>query len=228
MSTLSDSDGRESSDDSEFDTIPAQETSGWNATTDYERYLKSKSQDSWFREKFIRRANILVRLSSVIHKYGISWEIKESSNGWTHSARCPFPDHNDRTPSFGFNSKEEYFKCHGCQRGGGTVQFLSYLLGRPPLEISKELIAKCKTPAEDILNDISEEKFTEIDQILFEFNSLIRDFIKSHPTTEGIAFAQKITWSLDLYLERNGSIGALQLEPIKARIEKLSLRLKMY
>ena len=36
-------------------------------------------------------------------------------------ARCPFPEHEERTPSFRYNIAEGWFKCMGCGRKGGDV-----------------------------------------------------------------------------------------------------------
>jgi len=36
---------------------------------------------------------------------------------------CPFPGHSDSNPSFNVNEKKNVFFCHGCQKGGGPIQF---------------------------------------------------------------------------------------------------------
>lgn len=57
-------------------------------------------------------------------------ELKQVGPG-RYKCNCPFPDHEDSTPSFyitydgNFNS----FKCHGCGRGGGPVTFLKHFYG---------------------------------------------------------------------------------------------------
>jgi hypothetical protein len=38
------------------------------------------------------------------------------------AARCPLPDHEDRSPSFTVNPKKNVFFCHGCLRGGDVVE----------------------------------------------------------------------------------------------------------
>lgn len=228
MSALSNSDRRESCDEDEPDVLPVEEASGWNAPIEFDRYLKNKDADGSFKARLIRRANHLVRLSSIIHKYGISWEVKESFGGWTHTARCPFPDHSDGSPSFGLNTKDDRFHCFGCQRSGGSVQFLSSLHNRPALDVAKDLIGKHTPSSEETLLEIEDASFTKIDHILLQFNRNVRQFLREHRQPEAIKYVKKITWNLDLYLERNGSIGALQVEPLEARIEKLNLRLKMF
>jgi len=61
---------------------------------------------------------------------------KPSSNGWMNSW-CPFhekPRDGHKTPSFGFDPDTGGWKCHGCGKGGGPVDFLGYIeiLGYDP------------------------------------------------------------------------------------------------
>jgi DNA primase len=44
---------------------------------------------------------------------------KRLGNEWI--ARCPLPDHEDRTPSFTVNAAKNVWFCHGCLRGGDVV-----------------------------------------------------------------------------------------------------------
>jgi hypothetical protein len=38
------------------------------------------------------------------------------------AGRCPFPDHEDRSPSFTANREKNVWFCHGCLRGGDVVE----------------------------------------------------------------------------------------------------------
>jgi hypothetical protein len=42
--------------------------------------------------------------------------------------RCPFPDHEDRTPSFNIYSDDHWY-CYGCNRGGDAFTFLMFFHG---------------------------------------------------------------------------------------------------
>jgi DNA primase len=44
-------------------------------------------------------------------------------NGKGYVCRCPFPDHEDSTPSFVVTPKENLFHCFGCNRGGDIFKF---------------------------------------------------------------------------------------------------------
>lgn len=46
---------------------------------------------------------------------------------WT--ARCPLPDHPDRTPSFGIDEKKNVAYCHGCHRGGDVLTLTGHMFG---------------------------------------------------------------------------------------------------
>ena len=42
--------------------------------------------------------------------------------------RCPFPDHEDRDPSFVVNPAKGLWYCHGCHRGGDAFSFVMHWL----------------------------------------------------------------------------------------------------
>ena len=53
--------------------------------------------------------------------------------------RCPFPDHNDRTPSFEVKKSGDYWKCYGCNRHGGAIDFVKTYHGTDFLEARRWL-----------------------------------------------------------------------------------------
>lgn len=44
-------------------------------------------------------------------------------NGKGYACRCPFPDHDDQTPSFIVTPQENLWHCFGCNRGGDVFKF---------------------------------------------------------------------------------------------------------
>ena len=44
-------------------------------------------------------------------------------NGKGYVCRCPFPDHEDNTPSFIVTPSENLWNCFGCNRGGDIFKF---------------------------------------------------------------------------------------------------------
>ena len=50
-------------------------------------------------------------------------EFIESGNNWLNCS-CPFPDHNDRSPSFGYNIESDHFNCFGCGETGNLINLV--------------------------------------------------------------------------------------------------------
>lgn len=44
-------------------------------------------------------------------------------------ARCPLPDHTDRTPSFTVNPDKNLWHCFGCERGGDVIELARFAWG---------------------------------------------------------------------------------------------------
>ncbi len=70
----------------------------------------------------------------ILEKHGIPWK----GNGLI---RCPFPDHEDKDPSFGLFNHDRAFKCHGCGRGGNAFN-LHHLLSNRTGKISHETVSE--------------------------------------------------------------------------------------
>lgn len=203
------------------DYFNIEESIGWNDTTELDQYIKNKNLDKQLTKKLIYEANKLFPLSSIIFKYNIDWSITENQSGWTHKSCCPFLDHKDGSPSFGYNSKDERFHCFGCQRSGNTVQFLSFMEKRSLLEIAKELLCSIKSP-EDILIELDNAKSEQTDQLLQSFAQDIRLFLsKNSNNAKALKYIESLTWNLDVYLEKHSMNGTINFESLQARIEKL-------
>lgn len=54
-----------------------------------------------------------------------------------NKALCPF--HEEKTPSFSVNSKEQYFHCFGCGAGGDVFSFLEHFENKPFIEVLTDL-----------------------------------------------------------------------------------------
>lgn len=61
----------------------------------------------------------------------VAAEYTELRSVWEgrYEGRCPFPDHEDRTPSFHVYAEERRFKCYGCQLFGDVLD-IEELCGR--------------------------------------------------------------------------------------------------
>src|SRR3990167_847736 len=60
--------------------------------------------------------------------------ILKKSQGDEWKGSCPYPDHNDSTPSFNVNEKTTQFYCFGCGRSGNLFTFLDDFGSREEIE----------------------------------------------------------------------------------------------
>lgn len=72
--------------------------------------------------------SVMVKLTdselNQIRKIKIHQIINLTENGRRINIRCPFPDHNDTTPSFALYPQNDYF-CFGCGKTGqGAIDFI--------------------------------------------------------------------------------------------------------
>jgi hypothetical protein len=73
-----------------------------------------------------------ITCTDILEKHGVKW----SGKGLI---RCPFPDHEDKDPSFGLFENGRAFKCHGCGRGGNAFT-LHHLLSNRSGKVSRETV----------------------------------------------------------------------------------------
>jgi DNA primase len=72
-----------------------------------------------FNQDFIEKVRASSHLAEII---GSHTELKEKGDRlW---GRCPFPDHNEKTPSFSVSDHQQLYYCFGCKRGGNVFTFL--------------------------------------------------------------------------------------------------------
>ena len=61
-----------------------------------------------------------VRLEDIVEEY----EKPARTDGVRVWFRCPFPDHNDKTPSFAVNTERQQYICYGCGKRGDIYNFI--------------------------------------------------------------------------------------------------------
>ena len=76
----------------------------------------------------------MVDLASVVSKHT---KLVKANQGF--KACCPLPGHKEKTPSFYVNSRDNYFYCYGCSRGGDIFTFLNLVEGLSFIDGLKEL-----------------------------------------------------------------------------------------
>lgn len=98
-----------------------------------------------FDDQFIQKVIDANNLIEIIGQYT---ELK--GRGDQHMGLCPFPDHNEKSPSFSVSEGKQLYHCFGCKKSGNVITFLKtyngfsfveaieYLANRAHIELPKE------------------------------------------------------------------------------------------
>lgn len=86
------------------------------------------------RRTVIEEANAKVSTISLAGLLVGPGELSHIGDEW--KARCPLPDHKDRTPSFYVNPNKDLWCCHGCQSGGDVVELARLTWGYEKSEVA--------------------------------------------------------------------------------------------
>ena len=222
MSILSDSSGCESNV-----LLPGKDTvtgkaSGWEGESGAFAHQN-------IEYKLIQAANTLVPLHSVFGQYNVVLEQIYSSTGWTHRSPCPFPDHRDVQPSFGYNSTDDRFNCFGCHRSGRSVEFIAFMDNKSRIAAAKLLIGD-SISLEEISNlNIERFDYKRLDRLLFDYTDILRAFKKTNKYThKAVEYASAVTWNLDVYLRKHVPFNSIVLDDLDVRISKLIEQLEAY
>lgn len=178
-------------------------------------------------EDLILIANKKVPLVEIFNSHNIRFDSVYSPSGWTQRRSCPFPDHNDSTPSFNYNSAENRFYCFGCKRGGQAVQFIALMEGISMIAAAEKILDRFGS-LESIFLDIQDQKNEEIDRLLLEFAEYVRLFVSNNAGIKAQEFMESITWGLDIYLHKHVPRSSLDVANLKVRIQFLMKKLEDY
>ena len=100
--------------------------------------------DQDFIEK-VREANNIV---DIIAQYT---ELKGRGN--QHMGLCPFPDHNEKSPSFSVSEDKQLYHCFGCKKSGNIFTFLETYNGFSFVESLEHLAHRAHIPMPEIKQD---------------------------------------------------------------------------
>ena len=73
---------------------------------------------------FIERVRQGNNLVDIVGSYT---ELRRAGNQWM--GLCPFPQHNEKTPSFSISEERQVYHCFGCKRSGNVYHFVQELQG---------------------------------------------------------------------------------------------------
>jgi len=110
---------------------------------------------------FKDRVKDRVDLSAIIARH-----TRLQKYGANFKANCPLPGHKEKTPSFHINTRDNYFYCYGCNRGGDVFNFLQMVEGLDFMEALQSLadslgleMPKRKTSFSPAKNNLNKEGF---------------------------------------------------------------------
>lgn len=182
-----------------------------------------------FNLNIIKLANKKVSLINIFNSIKLNFETTYSSNGWTHKSRCPFKDHSDESPSFGYNTIDNRFNCFGCKRSGGPVQFLSFYTGKNQVAVAEKLLSKY-SDIEQAYIEVQDEYDDKVDNLICEFSNYFQSFLKKNiNNANAIKYAENLCWTLDIYIENKTKNKLIvESENLEARISILKRKLESY
>lgn len=166
----------------------------------------------------IQQANT-ADLLTILKSYGV-----EMSDGYGgRKCCCPFPGHNDKSPSFFYYGETNSFNCFGCHSGGKPVQLVSIMEGLTSEEAAKKIVANFYI--DNTVEIESNKDYFDRQSAILEFSSKIRTFMTDNAAdNNAIEYAEKLTMVFDTMTEKH----TLEVGGLKKLIEKLSKKLEQY
>lgn len=160
-----------------------------------------------FSQEFIDQVQESNNLVDIISQYT---QLKPTGSGLM--GRCPFPDHQEKTPSFSVSEAKQVYHCFGCQKSGNIFTFLSqyqgmsfpqsveYLADRAGITLPKD------NQDWDDKNQIRKKEILKLNKTALNFfsqnleiatkNDLVRQYLNKRGLTLEIIKLFRLGWSL--------------------------------
>lgn len=172
-------------------------------------------------------------------------EFTSSSNEWLNT-HCPFPDHDDSSPSFGVNTESNLYNCFGCGKTGNIINLVRQVEGLNFVEAIQKLslfagleietagldlkyvLQALNSTVNNYLDDINESKFPgglNEAQFLIAFSERTkRHERKSDYKADEIEWIDTIYKNLDKFIEEEDfkKINLLWKSFSKASMKRLT------
>jgi len=170
--------------------------------------------------RIVRIANKKISLLDVMRRYGIKIVRNPKRPDWSESIRCPFhKGGRERTGSFGYSFKENFFKCLACGVGGGAVEFIALKEGKDKILVAERILEQYGC---DIENEIIDDDDPKIEKAMLSFGSFLNEYAQKHKhDEEAMVLYHKLMWWFDQYLLKKVPRGRIEVEEIQARIDKI-------
>lgn len=184
-------------------------------------------QNDYLNNKIIQICNV-IPLSAVFKRYGILFE-SDSYSEWQH-INCPFKDHDDYSPSFGYNKTKDVFNCFGCGRYGRAVHFISFYEDIP-IQIVVKQISKY---FENIIpHQIKSTDYNALNSIMQHHSSIIREFLHKFvddpdELQASIHYVDVLNEIYDEYIRSTVEGGNIDLSYLKFLSEYIEEQINLY
>lgn len=125
-----------------------------------------------FSNEFIQRVMDANNIVDIISQYT---QLKPTGGGLM--GRCPFPDHQEKTPSFSVSETKQVYNCFGCHKSGNIITFLRDYQGYAFPEAVEWLANRASIPMpEKDLRSKDEDRAAQRRKQLLEANRLSMEF----------------------------------------------------
>jgi hypothetical protein len=91
---------------------------------------------------------------------------------------------------------------------------------------SAEILLRNNSILGDVIDDIHNSEDEAIDKVLLSFSDAANCLLKKKP--ESLGFIEKLSWGLDLYLQKHIPRQSIDLDNITARINILIKKIEEY
>lgn len=145
-----------------------------------------------FTSEFIEKVQEANNLVDIISQYTV---LKPAAGGYM--GRCPFPDHQEKTPSFSVSESKQVYNCFGCHKKGNIFTFLQQYSGQSFPEAVEYLAQRARIPLpEESTENTPQRNIREKKKAIFEVNRMAHDLFR-HQLRLGKSFLQD-------YLKKRG------------------------
>jgi DNA primase len=158
-------------------------------------YNKAKKD---FSDK-VKQINSSILLSEIFNHLQLTM-IKNYNSEWDYKGHCPFPDHEDSSPSFYYNTSKNLFHCFGCSSVGSTVEFLVKLTKKSQEEILQDidkLNIDLSTKIEQIQNNLNDFLFKHLFSLADEQYQFLKD---NEFSDDSVLFLEKNSLPIDFFI----------------------------
>jgi len=180
-------------------------------------FTEPNTTSKQFYQDLIAKANC-VSLKALFKIYGLQLD------EYNKSCNCPFPNHQDKSPSFHYYPDTDTFYCHGCGKGVKPVNFVVNMENLSPSKAASKILELFKSSSSFTGSPIKAINYGERLEILMNFSTVIREFIQAHPSDkEALAYVEKLSSVLDRVNNKHEINNQMLKRSTLALIRKISL-----